>query len=81
MRRESGWWVVAYTEMVCRTAALLLFDVYDSLRLWWVPQATIDAWRNIDLVSILGSQANVDELLDLLRVVKKTHFYNYRQSQ
>ena len=33
MRRESGLWVVVFTEQTCKVAALLLFDVYDSLRL------------------------------------------------
>lgn len=31
---ESGWWVVAYTELVRKTAAFVLFEGYDSYRLW-----------------------------------------------
>ena len=75
MRRESGWWTVAYTDFVCRTAAFMLTDVYDSLRLWRLSTAMIEAMRSLDLVSILGSQGNVDELMGLLNSIEGTDFY------
>lgn len=81
MRRDSGWWVVCYTDFVCRTAAFLLADVYDSLRLWWIPRATIEACRSLDLSTILGSQANVTDFLELLNVIEGVDFYQYPESQ
>ena len=74
MRRESGYWVVAFTEQACKVAAFLLFDVYDSLRLWWVSTTLIAAMRGLDLSPVLGSQANVDELHRLLDVVESVDF-------
>ena len=74
MRRDSGWWVVVYTEHACKTAAYLLMDVYDSLRLWWIPTALIEAIRALDLVEVLGNQANVHELNQLLQVIESTDF-------
>lgn len=74
MNRHSGYWVVMYTDFVCRTAARVLSDVYDCLRLWWISPATIAACRALDLTSVLGSQANVDELLELLNVIENTDF-------
>jgi len=74
MRRESGYWVVAFTEQACKVAAFLLFDVYDSLRLWWVSPTLIAAMRGLDLSFVLGSQANEDELYRLLDVVESVDF-------
>lgn len=34
MGSESPWLVVAYTEMAAKTAAYILFNLYDSCRIW-----------------------------------------------
>ena len=61
MHRDFGYWVVALTEQVCKVAAYVLFDVYDSLRLSWVSPTLIAAMKALDLSFVLGIQANVDE--------------------
>ena len=40
---QSGYWVIAYTEWVVKVAAFVLFDVYDSYRLWALSPAMIEA--------------------------------------
>ncbi len=74
LARDSPWFVVAYTEQVAETAVWLLFEVYDSLRLWWVSPDTIRGIRALDLRVVLGNQANVDELESLLCVIEGTRF-------
>ena len=66
MRHESGLWVVAFTEQECKVAAFLMFDVFDSFRLWWVSPTFIVAMKALDLSFVLGSQVNVEELYRLL---------------
>ena len=65
---------MAYTEMVAKTAAFILQEVYDNFRLWAVSPHTISFSRELDLVPILGNRENVDEYLHLLRVVERTDF-------
>ncbi len=80
-RRESGWWVVAYTEYAARAAAWLLSEVYDSLLLWYVPPALIELMTSLDLSFVLGNQQNVEELRGLLRVVSQTDFSLHSPAQ
>ena len=79
--QNSGWWVVAYTEHIAKTAAFILFDVYDSLRLWALSPRTISFCRELDLVPVLGNDANVQEFHDLLRVIEATDYTRYPTSQ
>ena len=72
--RKSGCWVVAYTEHVAEVAVWLLWEVYDSMRLWWVSPSVIRGIRALDLLLVLGCQANVDELHSLLDVIETTWF-------
>ena len=72
--RRSGWWVVAYTDNAAKTAAFILMDVYDNLRLRWLPTALIEGIRRLPLLQILGNRSNVQELHRLLRVIEKTKF-------
>ena len=69
MRRDYGYWVVDFTEQACKVAAFILFDVYESLRLWWLSPTLIAAMRALDLSFVLGSQANAEELYRLLDVI------------
>ena len=71
---QSGWWVVAYTEFAAKTAAFILFEVYDSYRLWALSGVMIANIRALDLPRVLGSRANADELERLLRVIERTDF-------
>jgi len=74
--RDSGLWVVAYTERVVRICSGLLYDVYDTYRLWWVPPTVIAFARQLGyaMATALGSESNVDEVLELLDVVEATRF-------
>jgi len=74
--RDSGLWVVAYTERVVRICSGLLFDVYDTYRLWWVPPTVIAFARQLgySMATALGSESNVEEVLELLDVVEATRF-------
>lgn len=57
---RSGWWVIAYTEYTARTAAYIMFDVYDSYLLWDLLPTMLGFLETINLLPALGSQANVD---------------------
>jgi len=65
---------VAFTEQACKVAAFIMFDVYDSLRLWWVSPTLIAAMKALDLSFVLDSQANAEELYRLLDVVASVDF-------
>ena len=65
---------MAYTEHAAKTAVFILMDVYDNLRLWWLPAALIEGIRRLSLLQILGNNANVQELHRLLRVIETTEF-------
>lgn len=72
--RDSGWWVVAYTEMAAKTAAFVLFDAYDQFRLWALSSLMIEHIRALDLVAVLGNRQNADELLEFLLKIEATNF-------
>lgn len=71
---NSGIWVVAFTEMVAKTASFIIQEVYDNYRLWALSPHTIRFARELDLKPVLGNQANVEEFLSLLRVIETTDF-------
>lgn len=71
---NSGYWVVAYTEMVIKTAAFLLFEVYDNFRLWALSPHTIEFIRTLDLDSALGSRSNATEILRLCTVIENKDY-------
>lgn len=71
---EFGWWVVPYTEFAAKTAEILLFEVYDSYRLWCISSDLIRNIRKLDLIRVLGSCANGEECERSLRVIKSTNF-------
>ena len=42
----SGLWVVAYTERVLPVIAAMIFDLYETFRLWWFPPDMLRfAWK------------------------------------
>lgn len=71
---ESRWWVVAYPEFAAKTTAFLLFVFYVSYRLSALLSEMIQNIHALDLVCVLSSRANVDELERLLRVTERTDF-------
>ena len=74
MDPNSGWSVVAYTEMVAKTAAFVLMDAYHNYRLWALSPDSIEGIRALDLVRVLGNQANADECLKFLDIIEATNF-------
>ena len=79
--RNSGWWVVVYTEYTARAAAFILSEVYDSLILWYVPPALRALIRSLDLSWVLGNESNVEELGGLLDVIAGTNFTHHAPAQ
>lgn len=65
----SGWWVVVLTEMVVKTATFILQEVYDQYWLWALSPHTARFSRELDLLPVVGSEVNIDEYLDLVRVI------------
>lgn len=80
-RKDSGYWVVAYTDYACRAAAFVLSEVYDSLYLWYVPPDLMNLMRSLDLVTVLGNRQNVEELYGLLDVIAATDFSLHAPAQ
>lgn len=61
--QDSGWWVVAYTQMAAKSAAFILFDVYDQFSLWALSPHMIEHIRAFDLQAVLGNRQNANESL------------------
>ena len=72
MAPQSGWWVVYYTERTAKVACFILWDVYDSFKLWRRPQRLIQWMRSLDLTWVLGSPLNTEDLNHLLDVIECT---------
>ena len=51
---RSGWWTVAATEHAAKTAAFLLFEAYDNLKLWAILPVLIDGIRRLPLARSAG---------------------------
>ena len=67
----SGWWTVAYTEFMVNIAVVVLREVYDHYRLWFVQPKAREFLRQLDLRGPLGGNANVRELGRLLEVIER----------
>lgn len=65
---------MAHAEFEVKPAALLLVVVYDSYWLWCSSVKMIQNICCIDLVQVLGSQANAEELERFSRVIERTNF-------
>ena len=66
---NSGWWTVVYTEFVARQAVFVLWDVYDSCRLWRLLPKVREFVFELNLSFVLGSRRNYPELKRLVRVM------------
>lgn len=71
---HSGWWVVALTERVVETVALVMQETYEQYQMWPLSLLAVRFSRALDLVSVLGSQVNVNEYVDLVKVIESTCF-------
>lgn len=70
--------MVAYTESVSRTMIFLLFDDYDSLRLWAVSPDTCRLAQKLNLEPVRGTMENVTESMHIIEVVANTRFDTLR---
>ena len=78
---ESGYWAGFLTEWACRVAVTILWEVYDTHRLFNLPRFlnyTLES-KNIDLACVLRSRENERELKELLGVIKEVDFDNVPQ--
>lgn len=66
--------MVAYTEIIARTVAFLLFDVYASFRLWAVSPDTFHLACDLNLKPVLGPMYIVTESMRILDVAGNTRF-------
>lgn len=72
--KDSGWWVVAYTEVAAKTAPFILFDAYDQFRPSALSTQMIDHIGALEVQAVLGNRQNANELLELLTKVEVTNF-------
>lgn len=59
---HSGYWYLVAAEWEARVVLHLLWDVYDHLRIWYIPPLLRTIIRRLDLHPALGSEANVADL-------------------
>jgi hypothetical protein len=74
MDPNSGYWVVAYTELVAKAAAYLLFEVWDVYRLWAMSPDMLINMEKLDLEVVFGNASSADELRRLMAVIRGTNF-------
>lgn len=51
---ESGIWTIFLTEWCVRVALTLVWDVYDTWRLWCLPSPLLDLLDQLDFHSLVG---------------------------
>jgi len=56
----SPYWVAHVTQYIVGIAVALVWDAYDTGRLWYCPPRVIDALRRLDLSLALGAEGNSD---------------------
>lgn len=71
---KLGCWVVVYSAFVASVESFLVVDVYDRHRLWCLSAETIRNILRLELVQLLGSRPNAEELERLLRVIERRNF-------
>lgn len=74
--RDTGLWVLSYTERVVRVCEALLIEMYDYFNLWYVPPDIIALSKTlgVGMAVALGYNANVRQLFNLLDVIDATQF-------
>lgn len=70
----SPWWVCGYTELAAKTAAFILFVVYDSCLLGALSREMIEGIRRLNFRSELGNSGNLSECRRLLAAIKSSRF-------
>lgn len=71
---ESGWWVVTDTEVIVKTAAFVLMELYDGYWIWALSPHT---WKAIDTLGLdvaFGNRKNTCEIQQLAKVIGNPNF-------
>lgn len=71
---NSGWWVLAYPKMLANTSTFIMMEAYDNQLLWDLSPPMIRLSRELELLQILGNQANVEEFIGILIVMERANF-------
>lgn len=66
---HSGVWCIFYTEWIAKVASILLWECYDSFRLFWVPPKIRNGIRELHLTQVLGNPHNEIEVRSLVEVI------------
>lgn len=73
---ESPWRFGSYTELAANTVVFILFDVFDSFRLWELSRDMIQGIRRLNSETILLNSCNARECLLLVEAIKGSKFRN-----
>lgn len=68
--------VLVYTELVLKTAAYILYKLYDTCRIWLLSRKMIQGIRRFDQKTLLGNAANASEYLSLVDVIEDSRFWD-----
>lgn len=74
MDPESGWRVVACTEIDVKTAAFVLMEVYDNFGIWALSLHMLNAIKTFGIDVGLVSRVNVCDIWRLFKVMDNTNF-------
>lgn len=74
--RDTGLWVLAYTERFVRVCVVLMLVLYDEYLLWYLPQDVISFVRHLGMAieTALESRAKAREMLELFIVIESTRW-------
>lgn len=64
----SGLLRVVYTEYVATSAAMWLWEVYDTHRVWWLSPKMRQVMDELVLSRVLGRETNEQEIRELLKI-------------
>ncbi|CAN8076680.1 unnamed protein product [Agarophyton chilense] len=65
----SGYWTVVYTDFIAKMAVFLLWDAYDTFRVWYMSPTARKYARELNLSLVLGSNANHADFLHLVDLI------------
>ena len=77
----SGVWPVFYAEWCAIVACAWLWELYDSYRLFWLPDLLLAGIRRLNLDRVLGCPCNGRDLSHLLGIIEDTEWSDVPASQ
>lgn len=63
---DLPWWVTTYTEFAAKVVAYIIFEFYDSCRLWALIRDMLEGIRRLNLETFLGNAGKCLSLLDAI---------------